>query len=86
MAIIHIFSFFVISGFLKREHSQDSTAGRGLRLCPPSGGDLGSKPGQGTRSHMPQLSVFIAQIKIPHAATKSQDSQINKCMDIDIKI
>ena len=34
-------------------------------------GDLGSIPGQGTRSHMMQL-------KIPHAATKSWHSQINK--------
>ena len=25
-----------------------------LRLCPPNAGDLGSFPGQGTRSHVPQ--------------------------------
>ena len=31
----------------------------------PSAGGPGSIPGQGTRSHMPQL-------KIPHAATKTQ--------------
>ena len=33
--------------------------------------DLGSIPGQGTRCHMPQL-------KITHAATETQHSQINK--------
>ena len=42
-----------------------------LRLCAPSVGGLGSIPGQGTRSHMPQLKILCA-------ATKSQRSQINK--------
>ena len=36
-----------------------------LRLHIPNIGDPGSIPGQGTRSHMLQL-------KIPHAATKTQ--------------
>ena len=42
-----------------------------LRLRAPNVGGLGSIPGQGIRSHMQQL-------KIPHAATKTQHSQINK--------
>ncbi|TEA31056.1 hypothetical protein DBR06_SOUSAS9610115, partial [Sousa chinensis] len=41
-----------------------------LRLCTPNAGSPGSTPGQGTRSHMPQLRVHMLQLKIPHAATK----------------
>ena len=35
-------------------------------------------PGQGTRSHMPQLRVRMTQRKIPHATSKTKHSQINK--------
>ena len=42
-----------------------------LRFGAPNAGHPGLIPGQGTRSRMPQL-------KIPHAATKTQHSQINK--------
>ena len=42
-----------------------------LRLHAPNAEGPGSIPGQGTRSHMPQL-------KIPHATTKTLYSQINK--------
>ena len=42
-----------------------------LRLRALNAGGLGSIPGQGTRSHMLQL-------KILHAATKTQHSQMNK--------
>ncbi|TEA34510.1 hypothetical protein DBR06_SOUSAS10710064, partial [Sousa chinensis] len=45
-----------------------------LRLCSPNAGGLGSIPGQGTGSHMPQLRVHMLQLKIPHAATKTQCS------------
>ena len=55
-----------------------------LRLRPSNAGDPGLIPGQGTRSHMPQLRVrmwqlkdpacrnyrFCAATKVPHAATK----------------
>ena len=44
-----------------------------LRLRTPSAGGPSSIPGQGTRSHMPQ-------IKIPHAVAKTRCSQINKCL------
>ena len=42
-----------------------------LRLCAPNAGDLGSIPGQGTRSHMQQL-------KILHAMSETHQRQINK--------
>ena len=42
-----------------------------LRFQAPHAGGLGSIPGKGTRSHNPQL-------KILHAATKTQNSQINQ--------
>ena len=41
-----------------------------LRLRVPNAGGLGSIPGQGTRSHMPQLKIPYAATKIPHAAMK----------------
>ena len=40
-----------------------------LRPCVPNAGDLGSIPGQGTRTH-------LSKLKIPHAATKTRCSQI----------
>ena len=43
---------------------------QGLRLHAPNVGGLGSIPGQGTRSHTPQL-------RSPHAAKKTQCNQIN---------
>ncbi|TEA35757.1 hypothetical protein DBR06_SOUSAS1110115, partial [Sousa chinensis] len=41
-----------------------------LRLRAPNTGGMGSIPGQGTRSHMPQLRVRMPQFKIPSAAVK----------------
>ena len=41
-----------------------------LRFRAPNAEGPGSIPGQGTRSHMPQPSL--------HAATKTQNSQVNK--------
>ena len=41
-----------------------------LRLCPLNIGSWGLIPGQGTRSHMPQLRACVMQLKIWHAATK----------------
>ena len=42
-----------------------------LRLWASSAGGLGSIPGQGARSHMPQLRVHMLQLKLPHVATKA---------------
>ena len=35
-----------------------------LRLHTPNAGGPGSSPGQGTKSHMPQLRVHMPQLKI----------------------
>ena len=48
-----------------------------LRFCTSSAGGLGSIPGQGTRSYMPQLRVCTPQQKIPYATTKAQCCQLN---------
>ena len=48
-----------------------------LRLRTPNEGGLGSIPGLETRSHMPQLRVFMLQLKILRAAVKAQCNQIN---------
>ena len=41
-------------------------------------GAPGLIPAQGARSHVPQLRVFVLQLKVPHATTKIQHRQINK--------
>ena len=46
-----------------------------LRLCAPNAGSWGLIPGQGTISHVPQLSVSMPQLRIPWATTKTQHSQ-----------
>ncbi|TEA35681.1 hypothetical protein DBR06_SOUSAS1110027, partial [Sousa chinensis] len=43
-----------------------------LSLHAPNEGGPGSIPGQGTRSHMPQLRVCIVQLKILCATTKKR--------------
>ena len=48
-----------------------------LGLHAPHAGAPGPIPGQGTRSHMLQLRVCITLLKILHAITKTQCSQIN---------
>ena len=45
-------------------------------LCSPTQGP-GPTPGRGTRSHMLQLKAHMPQLKILHAATNTQCSQIN---------
>ena len=49
-----------------------------LSLQDPTAGGLGWIPGQGTRSHMPQLRVLMLQwrSKIPCAASKTRFGQI----------
>ena len=49
-----------------------------LRLHAPNAEDPGSIPGQGTRSHILELSGCMSQLKISHATTKTQWSQIKK--------
>ena len=43
-----------------------SLAAQWLRLLAPSAGGLGVSPGQGTRSHMSQLKISCAIIKIQY--------------------
>ena len=49
-----------------------------LRLYPPNAGGLGIVPGQGTRSHMPQLKDPSCLKKILHVTTQTHSVQPNK--------
>ena len=51
-----------------------------LGLHTPRAGGPSSIPGQGTRSHMPQLRVHMLQqrLNIQSASTETQGSQMNK--------
>ena len=51
---------------------------QGPRLGVPNAVDLGSIPGEGTRSYTLQLSVHMLQLKILHATAKTQHSQRDK--------
>ena len=52
-----------------------------LRLRAPNAGGLGSIPGQGTRSHRPQLRVCRLQLKNPNAAVTIKGPV---CCDLDL--
>ena len=49
-----------------------------LRLYTPNAEGVNPMPGQGTRSHMPQLRVCTPELKILWATTKNQYDQISK--------
>lgn len=53
---------------------------QGLRLCAPKARDKGSITGQGNRSHMSQLKIKQAAMKIedPVCHDKDPPQQINK--------
>ena len=51
---------------LKSSLVGNSLAAQWLRLLAPSAGGLGVSPGQGTRSHMSQLKISCAIIKIQY--------------------
>ena len=55
--------------------SQRFPGGQGLRLYTPNAGGLGSIPGQGSRSHMPQLRAHMPKLKILHATMKFKDPE-----------
>ena len=63
--------------FSKEAISETSLVARWLRLYAPNTEGLSSIHSQGTRSYIPQLRVHTLQLKIPHNATKTQNSQIN---------
>ena len=54
----------------KDSHGGTSLAVQWLRLQAPNAEGRGSILGQGTRTHLSQLRVRVAQLKILHAATK----------------
>ena len=58
------------------EKLETSLVGQWLRLYIPNAGGPGSIPGQGTRSHMPQLKVCTLQLKIPYATTKTRTAKL----------
>ena len=62
----------------KYKHLGTSLVVQWLRLLAPNAGSLSSIPGQGTRSHISQPSVQMAQLKIPRAATTIWSSQIKR--------
>ena len=73
---------------LKHTRQGTSLVAQWLRLCNPNTGDLGLIPSQRTRSHMPQLIVYMWQFKknktdpacckTSSVTTKTQYSQTKK--------
>ena len=53
-----------------------------VKIHAPNAEGLGSIPGQGTRSCMPQLNILQVAMKILCAPTKTQSSQINNFLKI----
>ena len=51
-----------------------------LCLHTPNAGDLGSTPGQGTRSHMSQLRVHVPQLI--HSAAKKKNKKAGNIPEI----
>ena len=68
----------------KKKKCRNFPAGQWLRLHSPSAGDLSSILGQGTKSHTSHLRLRMPRLKILSAATKTQSSQINKYIKINI--
>ena len=71
-------SHYVESILINHANGGASLVVQWLRLHAPSAGGLGSTPGQETRPHIPQLRVYMLQVKISHTANKTRHSQINK--------
>ena len=63
--------------------SQRFPGGQGLRLYTPNAGGLGSIPGQGSRSHMLQLRVYMLRLKVLDAATKILSVTKTQCRQIN---
>ena len=57
-------------GKITSKPSQGTSRWSSGRLCASNAGCPGSIPGQGTRSHKPQLRVRMSRLKSLHAATK----------------
>ena len=77
--LYNIYRFNSSSPFkLKPGHAGTFLLVQWLRYHTPNAEGLGSIPGQGTRSHMPQLRICMPQPKTLHVTTKTWYSQINK--------
>ena len=73
-------NLFIATHFDQDNKNQQALPGGPVAktLCSQCKG-WGLVPGQGTRTHKPQLTVCMPQLKILHAATNTQHRQINKC-------
>ena len=60
----------------EKSEDMDSLVVQWLRLHAHNAGHLGSNPGRGTRSHMPQLKTLHMATKILSAAVKTHHGQI----------
>ena len=69
-----------MKGTLKMSQRGTSMVVQWVKLPAPNSGGPSLIPGQGTRSHVPQLKILHAAMKIkdPRAATKIWHSQIKK--------
>ena len=55
-----------------------------LRLCPPNAGGLGAIPGEGTRSHIPQLRVNMPKLRpsMPQMKVKETSEKVGLKLNI----
>lgn len=61
-----------LKSYLKKLSLGDFPGSPVLGLRAPSAAGLGSIPDRGTRSCKPQLRIYMLQLKIPHALTKTE--------------
>ena len=67
------------SAFIPSKHKLQGLPWDSRAKTPSSrAGGSGSMPGQGSRSHIPQLRICTSQLNIPSASAKTQHSQIDK--------
>ena len=65
--------FNVLQSLLSKRNTRDFPGGPVAKARPSNAGDLDSILGHRTRSHMPQLTVCMPLLKMPHAAMKIKD-------------
>ena len=70
----------------KRKRTGASLVAQELGRHSPNEGTWGLLPGQGARSHTPQLGVRVLKSKSLHSATKTQSSQVNKYLKKERKM
>ena len=62
----------------------DFLGGPVVKNPPANAGDTGSIPGQGTRSHMPQLKTLCATAKTQHSQL-NEYSKVGGCSSVTIE-